>query len=293
MTFTFLSFFWQNNQVLGIGSGSTIVHAVQRIGAFSFSDCTGCFLCFRETRRWRKGREWVQVWRLSQFPLSLVEMGRACCSSEVSWVFLFLGKRNSSSSTADFGGTMPVFIVYSQRGEIDLGEAGFLCWSQVSSEACVFLRQTDWGHRVLSMMRLLQLVAGFCRCWLHFDWVLFVLREGSGIISSCGCSTGSTTLLIVGKNKGWERPAQMPIFGRAKGQGLGGTTQVPVVIRKWLYYRGDDWSAIQCPVLIYLNPVYAEFLGHRSYYGFTGVTSKPSKRQTWSKRLDIFRKQLF
>eukprot|EP00071_Canis_lupus_P050778 XP_532963.4 ribose-5-phosphate isomerase [Canis lupus familiaris] len=26
-----LSFFWQNNQVLGIGSGSTIVHAVQRI----------------------------------------------------------------------------------------------------------------------------------------------------------------------------------------------------------------------------------------------------------------------
>lgn len=40
MTFAFSSpFFWQNNQVLGIGSGSTIVHAVQRIGMLS-----GCLL---------------------------------------------------------------------------------------------------------------------------------------------------------------------------------------------------------------------------------------------------------
>jgi hypothetical protein len=39
----FLSSFSQNNQVLGIGSGSTIVHAVQRIGMFL--DCLLDVLC--------------------------------------------------------------------------------------------------------------------------------------------------------------------------------------------------------------------------------------------------------
>lgn len=53
-------FFWQNNQVLGIGSGSTIVHAVQLIGVF-----LGCLLhvlCGMMLGRWKMGRKWATGW---------------------------------------------------------------------------------------------------------------------------------------------------------------------------------------------------------------------------------------
>uniref|UniRef100_A0A8C9UU18 ribose-5-phosphate isomerase n=1 Tax=Spermophilus dauricus TaxID=99837 RepID=A0A8C9UU18_SPEDA len=52
MYFVFSPCSWQDNQVLGIGSGSTIVHAVQRIGMFS--DCLlmpWCYLLSSQARQ--------------------------------------------------------------------------------------------------------------------------------------------------------------------------------------------------------------------------------------------------
>lgn len=62
MSFVFPSLFWQNNQVLGIGSGSTIVHAVQRIGTSSFLDCAGVSCVFMGVGGGGRREGWAQVW---------------------------------------------------------------------------------------------------------------------------------------------------------------------------------------------------------------------------------------
>lgn len=101
-------------------------------------------------------------------------MGRACCSSEVSWNFLFLGKRNFWFTIADFGETMPVLIVHKLEGRnwlrwgpsriwwcthimVSVSVSGFLCVSQTNKlrSQCPVCDRTR--------MRSLQLVAGFCR----------------------------------------------------------------------------------------------------------------------------------
>lgn len=125
-----------------------------------------------------------------------------------------------------------------------LTHQGSCMWSQVSSEACVFLRQTNWGQSVQSMtlarVRLLYLVASFvgtdfirigsCLC-LRKTQALSALMAAQQVLLPCS--------LLVKTKPGRGLPKCTSLAG-VKGQGLGGKTQLPVVIEKWLYYKGDD-----------------------------------------------------